>query len=206
MPKKPWKDDCDCKECGLDGDLMCGRGLKYSLYFGIPMIFGLLPPIIGLLFSGYLLIFKILIFTVWIIYALFFFNIWESRMLCNHCPYYADDSQKTLHCPINKGMLKTSQYDPAPINISEKIQFLTGALILVGFPIPFLIIDGQIISVILLIGGIILWLVVIQLKVCTDCINFSCIFNRTPEDLRNEFLKKNPIMKKAWEEAGYDIE
>jgi hypothetical protein len=102
-------------------------------------------------------------------------------------------------------MLKTSEYDPSPINTSEKIQFIVGASILVGFPIPFLILDGQFLPVLLLLVGVTLWLVVIQLKVCTDCINFSCVFNRVPETIRNEFLEKNPRIKNAWEEEGYEI-
>lgn len=206
MTKKPWNKECDCAECELDERLMCDGSLKYSLYFGAPILLGLIPAIIGIRLSGYSLLIKILIFVGWVAYALFFFNVWESRMLCNHCPYYADDSERTLHCPINKGMLKTSKYDPRPINTSEKIQFIVGALILVGIPLPFLIIDGQIISTVLLIAGIILWLVVIQLKVCTDCINFSCVLNRVPKEFRDEFLKKNPRIKKAWEEEGYEID
>lgn len=205
MKEKPWNDDCECSDCELEENLMCTGTLKYSIYFGAPMLLALIPPIIGILFSGFSLLIKVLIFVGWVAYALFFFTIWESRMLCNHCPYYADDSQKTLHCPINKGMLKTSKYDPSPINTSEKIQFIIGALILVWFPIPFLLFDGQIISILLLLGGFALWLVVIQLKVCTDCINFSCVLNRVPEEIRNEFLNKNPQMKKAWKEAGYDV-
>jgi len=184
---------------------MCNPRLKYSLYFGLPMLLGILPPIIGIVISEFSLLIKILIFMGWLIYALFFFMIWESRIICNHCPYYSDDSQKTLHCPINKGILKTSKYDPRPINSFEKIQFIIGAIILIGFPIPFLVIKRQYLPILFLIGGTVIWIIVIQLKVCSDCINFSCVLNRVPENLRNEFLKKNPIIQKAWEEEGYEI-
>jgi hypothetical protein len=102
-------------------------------------------------------------------------------------------------------MLKTGTYDPKPINTSEKIQFIIGALILMGFPIPFLIINKQFIPILFIIAGTIIWVIVIQLKVCSDCINFSCVLNRVPEKLRNEFLKRNPEIKKAWEGAGYKI-
>ncbi|MCK5152481.1 MAG: hypothetical protein KAQ65_11585, partial [Candidatus Thorarchaeota archaeon] len=34
---------------------------------------------------------------------------------------------------------------------------------------------------------------------CLICTNFSCGMNKVPEDLRKEFLEKNPTMKKAWD-------
>jgi hypothetical protein len=51
-----------------------------------------------------------------------------------------------------------------------------------------------------------LWILIIQLKVCTDCINFSCPLNRVSKSVRNEFIKRNIIIKRAWEEAGYKID
>ncbi len=206
MSKKPWNEQCNCQDCDLQEKLMCNPSLKYSLYFGIPLLLGIIPPIIGIIISDFTLLSKIVILLGWLIYALFFFMVWESRIICNHCPYYADESQKTLHCPINKFMLKTSKYDPSQISGLEKIQFIIGATILIGYPIPFLIIDGQIIPILFLIGGTIIWIIVAQLEVCSDCINFSCILNRVPENIRDKFLKKTPIIQKAWEEEGYEID
>ena len=56
------------------------------------------------------------------------------------------------------------------------------------------------------LAGVILLYIVIQLKVCTDCINFSCVLNRVPKKIRDEFLKKNPKMYEAWKENGYKFD
>ena len=41
---------------------------------------------------------------------------------------------------------------------------------------------------------------------CTKCVNFSCVFNRVPKNIVDSYLKKNPIMAKAWEDAGWQID
>jgi hypothetical protein len=52
------------------------------------------------------------------------------------------------------------------------------------------------------LGAWMVWIIIIQLKVCTDCVNFACILNRVPKSVRLQFFEKNPIIKKAWEEKG----
>ncbi|MHA1992507.1 MAG: hypothetical protein ACW98A_16165 [Candidatus Hodarchaeales archaeon] len=123
-------------------------------------------------------------------------------MICNHCPYFANDEQRTLHCPIDKGKLKTSKYNPGPTSLSEKIQFLIGFITLIGYPSIFLLLAGQFLLFLMTSGGMIVWIIIIQLKVCTDCVNFACILNRVPKSVRLQFFEKNPIIKEAWEEKG----
>ena len=38
---------------------------------------------------------------------------------------------------------------------------------------------------------------------CSKCPNFSCPLNWVPKNNVDEYLKKNPVMRKAWEENGY---
>jgi len=197
-----WKDKSECKECDLHEKLFCRPKSKYILYFGLPALSGMIPAGIGLFISNFELLLKILIFGGWIGYLAFFFFVWESRMVCNHCPYFANDEQRTLHCPIDKGKLKTSKYDPGPTTISEKIQFMIGLLIFMGYPLLFLALAGQILLFFITLAGMFTWIIVIQLKVCTDCVNFACILNRVPKSVRLQFFEKNPIIKKAWEEKG----
>ena len=202
-----WKKGFDCEGCNLENKLFCKPHVKFSLYFGLPLFIAIIPVIIGLIFTEfYNLLTVVLIFTGWIAYSLFFFFIWESRTICNHCPYYANDMQRTLHCPVDKGKLKTSKYDPGPMTLSDKLQFVIGATIFIFYPLPFLLIASQIISIIFLLIGIIVWIIVIQLKVCPYCLNFSCPLNRAPISVRNEFLNRNPVIKQAWREKGYDLD
>ena len=143
---------------------------------------------------------------VWIGYIIFFFLVWEPPLLCAHCPYYAEGGSKTLHCLINYGFFKTAKFKPGPTNLWEKIQFLIGANIIFAIPIVFLAIEGKWVFLGLTVFGVVLWYLVIQLKVCTDCINFSCVLNRVPKEIRDEFLKKNPEMYKAWKKSGYKFD
>ncbi|MHA1932364.1 MAG: hypothetical protein ACW96X_07470 [Promethearchaeota archaeon] len=61
---------------------------------------------------------------------------------------------------------------------------------------------GQFYLLLVTLGAMIVWIIIIQLKVCTDCVNFACILNRVPKSVRLQFFEKNPIIKKAWEEKG----
>jgi len=201
-----WKDISECSNCNIKDKLHCHVHIKFSLYFGVGFFAALIPALIGVFFSGFEIRLLLIILIGWIIYALFFFCVWESRILCSHCPYYANDTQKTLHCDINRGAYKISRFHPEPLKKSEKIQFIIGAGILIGYPIPFLIIGKQFLILILTLIGIGIWITIIQLKTCPVCINFSCPLNRVPKEIVDVFLKNNPRMRKAWEESGYKIE
>lgn len=201
-----WQDRQQCEDCTLNKCLFCEPDTKYLFYFLTPFLLIIISVLVGIIFSPIKPIIKILFFIGWFGYMFFFLNIWESKMLCNHCPYYANDSEKVLHCPIDKGKLKTGNYEPGPASIAEKVQFIVGASMLIAFPIPFLLFYNLIIPLLLSIMGIFLWILSLQLKICTECINFSCPLNRVSEEIRNEFLKRNPVIKKAWEQKGYEID
>ena len=34
---------------------------------------------------------------------------------------------------------------------------------------------------------------------CTQCVNFSCPLNTVPKSVVDAYLRKNPVMKEAWE-------
>jgi hypothetical protein len=40
---------------------------------------------------------------------------------------------------------------------------------------------------------------------CSRCVNFSCPMNTVPKTAIDEYLKKNDVMRKAWEESGWSI-
>ena len=202
-----WKVEVNCEHCNLDEILFCRPKPKYAFLFAIPLLIAIIPTVIGILFfSGINGIWKIIILGIWFAYGFFFLNIWESQMLCNHCPYYANDSEKYLRCPIDRGKLKTGSYDPGPTSLSEKIQFIIGTIILIGYPLPFLIIENLWIFLIFWTIGIISWIFTLQVKVCKDCVNFACPLNRVPKSIRDDFFKRNPVIRKAWEQKGYKIE
>ena len=140
----------------------------------------------------------------WIGFWLFFFEVWEIRILCSHCPYYAEE-EKTLHCIANYSSLKLWKYHPEPMNVSEKIQLFIGFIVLVGYPLIFLIISHQIIIFIASVIEIVILFTFLITKRCGSCLNFSCPFNHVKKEVVDSFLKKNPVMRKAWEDTGYKI-
>jgi hypothetical protein len=41
---------------------------------------------------------------------------------------------------------------------------------------------------------------------CSKCVNFSCLLNRVPKEVVHEYLKHNPVIRKAWGESGWEME
>ena len=139
-------------------------------------------------------------FVFWI----FFFGFWEIKILCSHCPYYAKEGG-FLECNANAMCPKIWKYNPVPINRWEKFQLVIGFTILFGYPIYFSIIGEQYLWAGLATLGTIVFFVILGRYTCSKCVNFSCILNRVPKELVDEYLKKNEVMRKAWEKAGYKI-
>jgi hypothetical protein len=201
-----WHSEEECGGCDLNSMLFCRPKMKYLVYFATPLFIGIIPTVLIVLFASISLPFKLVFFISWFLYGMFFFNVWETRILCNHCPYFANESQKVLHCVIDKGKYKAGTYDPGPLSLSEKIQFGVGGILVMTFPIPFLLIWQLYLALFFYIPSLLLWILVVQTRVCTDCINFACPLNRVPKDVVTRFMNRNPIIKEAWEKEGYSFE
>jgi hypothetical protein len=139
-------------------------------------------------------------------YLIFFFQVWENKILCSHCPYYAFVDSKHVKCYANYGIYKAWKYNPAPMTTSEKVQFLIGITLFAGIPlILFLIIRLYAyfwISLVLTLA----WVISMHFLSCSKCPNLSCPLNHVPKEVMDEYLKQNSIMRKAWEEVGYVID
>lgn len=141
--------------------------------------------------------------AIWCAYALFFFNVWESRVLCSHCPFYAR-SGGVLHCLANEGMLKPWRFRPGPMSRAEGIQFLVGAGLLVIIPLPFLVIGRQFLLAATAVAAAVAWYVGLRRFICTRCVNFSCPLNGVPREIVDAYLAKNPVMQAAWNSSRDD--
>jgi len=194
-----WRPVSQCKNCSIAGRLKCRFNSGDLLHFvGLFLCF-LFPAVAGMMLSGYgwyLL--------GWVGLAVLFFGFWETRILCSHCPYYAEKGF-TLHCIANYGSPKLWRYRPEPISYSEKIQLAIGFSLMLGYPFPFLILSEQFILLLLTIGGLIMFFWTLRKYTCSRCVNFSCLLNQVPKEVVDEYLKRNPIMRKAWEEDGWQI-
>jgi hypothetical protein len=141
--------------------------------------------------SGWLLL-------VWVIFVISFFGFIEIRVLCSHCPHYAEPG-KSLKCWANYGSPKIWKYRSEPMTNSEKFVLFGGFLIVWGYPLLFLVYGYQLFLLIvfsLTTGGFFLTL---KTFLCSQCMNFACPLNSVNEETRDEFFIRNPSVAKASE-------
>ncbi|HEC23748.1 MAG TPA: hypothetical protein ENI95_12620 [Chloroflexi bacterium] len=192
-----WQPASACNGCSLSDDLDCrfkwgdlGYFMATFMPVGIPGVIGMIRAGFGWYLLG------------WLGYALFFFTVWEARVLCSHCPYYAE-AGAILHCHANHGTPKIWRYRPEPMSTAEKVQFLVGTAILLGFPFPFLILGGAFGMALIVAAGVVSFIWSLKRQLCSRCVNFSCPLNSVPEEIVDEYLRRNPVMREAWEKSGW---
>lgn len=211
-PKNPhdiciWADPAGCAGCEIRGELQCHWEKKYTAWFAVGMLVIIGAEIVGFVRAaragaGWAVFGAV---AGQIAYALVFFLLWEPKMLCRHCPYYAEGDTRTLHCYANAGFPLREPFYPAPMTRSEQLQFAVGALLFVGYPFVALLLLQQWGAAVGALVGIVAWYLILLLVICPRCVNFSCPFNRVPRAVRDAFLRRNPGMRAAWEAAGYEI-
>ena len=194
-----WKPVSACGGCGIGERLDCRFSWGNLLHFVAMFLGFVIPSVVGMIrggYGGY--------FLGWLGFALFFFEVWEIRILCSHCPYYAKRG-RTLHCIANYGSLKLWPYRPEPMSRGEKIQLWLGFAILGAYPFPFLIFGGRWAWALMAMWGLALFFWTLRKETCSRCVNFSCPLNGVPKEIVDAYLERNPVMRRAWEESGYKI-
>ncbi len=183
-----------------NGQLMRTFERKSLVMFAFGFLMVGIPVVLGLILASLWLF-----LLIWIVFAIFFLQVWENRILCSHCPYY-DSEDRTLKCHANYGLYKLWKYNPAPMSLSEQAQMVIGVIIMIGFPFPFLVWTQQWLLLIFALFGAIALGTILFGWLCLRCVNFSCPFNRVPKKDVDAFLKEYPKMRKAWEEKGYELD
>lgn len=191
-----WKPISECKDCPITGQLKCRFNFSDLLGFIGLVSFPLIPAFVGMILVG-----NSWFLIGWFGLSIIFFGFWEIRILCRHCPYYAEKGF-ILHCIANYGCPKIWKYRPEPINVSEKIQLLIGFFGISSYPLPFLLFSGQFSLFLLTITGLIIFFWGLQNFICSKCVNFSCVLNRVSAVVVDEYLKRNPILKKHGKEKS----
>lgn len=204
----------NCFECELKDVLICNFEKSFANKFLIGNVFYRIFAILILILVGLITTFWWMMITYIIVILLNFFII-EPRLLCSHCPFYAKDGNY-LKCWALRGMPKLWKYRPGPMNKKEKIAMLSlgvfvdlfpyigSGLGIVWFilnPIDYFVTGISIIVITATFTIIVIYFTkLLQGFACKHCPNFSCGMNKTPNEYLEVFLKKNPILKKAWEE------
>ncbi|HDR06775.1 MAG TPA: hypothetical protein ENN88_03995 [Candidatus Coatesbacteria bacterium] len=208
-----------CGTCGLAGRLLCKWDARALRAFLVPAIS------LCLLGLGAMALTGLLSGAWWPLAAygafmVFFFPVFEIRILCSHCPFYAGEGFM-LRCPANHGAPRLWRYRPGPMRVWEKAALLAGFAVFGGAPLAtgtynIIITAGAGYGAITLAAmsglaaatlfvGFSLY-VLLRGHVCPRCVNFSCPLNLTPETLKREYLRLNPEMQAAWERAGYRLD
>ena len=208
-----------CSSCENQKVIHCKREVQVLLAFVAIM----LPP--GLLAFFSLAMTGVITDMWWplISFAAYYFimiAVIEPIFICAHCPFYAAEGL-TLKCHANEGSLKLRKYNPGPMNTFEKTLMVIFAIsiflypgIFIGYTIWYFM-DSALYSYTGLLGlsGVagsfiivtVSCLYLVRTFLCSRCINFSCPFNSVSKKNVDIYLLKNPVMKEAWERAGYMI-
>jgi hypothetical protein len=123
----------------------------------------------------------------WLVIVLGYFGFVEIRVMCSHCPHYAEPG-KSLQCWANYGSPRLWKYRPGPMSPMEKFVFLTGLVLIWVF-----------LSIYLLTS--ISFFVTLRHSNCSECMNFACPLNLVDEKVRAEFFRRNPVIAQAWGKA-----
>jgi hypothetical protein len=156
-------------------------------------------------------------FLVYAIITVLNFTVIETWYLCRHCPFYSKDG-RTLKCITLEGMPRLWKYDPSPISRNEQVVMMAVGGFIDLFPVVAGAYGSWIaftISADLLTIAIMIVLTLAMLAVagyfgkfladnyCVRCVNFSCVMNKSEKPMVDEYLRKNPAIREAWEECGY---
>jgi hypothetical protein len=216
-----WDSGTDCIGCGNYGKLHCRWDRDILMTFYAIALPPLIAAIFGIILVNYL-IGAWWSLAVYVIFLFVFFVLYEIRILCSHCPYYAEESI-ILHCLANHGMPKLWRYHPEPMNGFERISLIVCFLIIFflfplavqGYGMWFITVhyarDGSVallgltgIALITILSGL-AFFIVLRHFYCSRCVNFSCPLNSVPREVVDEFLRRNPVMREAWERCGYRL-
>ena len=131
----------------------------------------------------------------WIALAVGYFGFIEIRVMCSHCPHYAEPGS-SLKCWANYGSPKLWGYRPGPMTGAEKSVFLAGITLVLGYPLPLLIHQWALAALYLfIIAGAYGYM---RTFMCSQCMNFACPLNLVDNHTKDAFLRLNPGIAQAW--------
>jgi len=133
----------------------------------------------------------------WLILMFGYFGFVEIRVMCSHCPHYAEEGG-SLKCWANYGAPKIWKYRPGPMTLWEKIIFLAGFALVWGYPLFFLIFDFQVFLLLVYLLTVGSFFMTLRTFLCSQCINFACPLNTVTNKIRKDFFDRNPRVAKAW--------
>lgn len=181
-----------CQGCPVQNRLQCHFGERELLrFFGIALPAFIVGGIGIAQVNGWWMI-------PWLVIILGYFGLVEIRVMCSHCPHYAEPGSRTLQCWANYGMPKLWKYRPGPMSRGEKVVFFSGLFLVAAYPAGLLVASAQW----LLLGVFALSVAgmasLMTRWMCARCMNFACPLNRVEQTMREAFFARNPRVAQAW--------
>jgi len=126
---------------------------------------------------------------IWVAILVLFFIFVEIRVLCSHCPHYAEASPMLL-CWANYGIPKLWKYRPGLMSLIEKIIFFTGLISVWGF--PFLIMALEKLWLLLFFYSLAtaMFFILLGIIQCRHCIHLACPLNQVSGSIKNKLRTK----------------
>lgn len=180
-----------CTDCPVSAKVHCHFQPKDLLHFLLISSPGFV--IGGAVMYGY----SLLVLAMYISVIVGFFGFLEIRIICSHCPHYAEEG-KTLTCWANHGSPKLWKYRPGPMSQLERLLFFGGLILVWGLPLPFFLLTGGWLLLSLYILTNVAFFVTLTLFLCSKCMNFACPLNGVDQNGRDMFLEHNPAVAKHW--------
>jgi hypothetical protein len=135
----------------------------------------------------------------WGVLAVAYFGFIEIRVMCSHCPHYAEPGN-SLKCWANYGSPKLWAYRPGPMSSAETGIFTAGLIAVLGYPMAFVL--HQWVIGILYIAALVGAYVYMRTAMCSQCMNFACPLNLVDPSIRDAFFSLNPGVFQAWGRGG----
>jgi len=126
----------------------------------------------------------------------------EIRVMCSHCPHYAEPGTRILQCWANYGAPKLWKYRPGPMTRTENIIFIAGLVVVAGYPLAFLIADAQWLFLGVFAISLGAMAILMGHLMCARCMNFACPFNQVDQSVREAFFARNPVVRHGWNADG----
>jgi hypothetical protein len=196
-PKKPIATCAaeTCDDCNVSRALHCHFTLRDLIYFLVIVSPSFLLGGAGIYrISAWMLI-------PWLILIIAYFGFVEIRVMCSHCPHYAEEGS-SLKCWANYGSPKIWKYRPGPMTMLEKVVFFAGLAVVWGYPLIFLIAKFQVFLLIVYLLSVAGFIMTLRTFLCSQCMNFACPLNTVENEVRSGFFERNPEVAKAWRVDG----
>jgi hypothetical protein len=182
----------ECEGCDIRDRILCVASIKDVIDFFMLFMVMFVPFMAGMIIGQFWLG-----IIAWFVLAAVFFGYVEALVLCRHCPHYGEPGF-LLRCHANWGLPKIPKFSPKPMSKVEKVVWLLYAGVLLLWYVPFFVISGQWLLLLLTTVGLVSSVWTVMRTQCTRCYNLSCPMNRVPPDVREKFFRNYPVFARAW--------